>query len=273
MKQLQKIFHRTLSILLIGVLLLGCIPGNIFAAENAQNTTEEFVPIVRFAVTSDTHIRPASDPLNGYDQLAALMDSVYAYSEAQSYNKLDGLFFVGDNSNRGAQSEQTYFFNYVNEHAKEGTVVRAVLGNHEFYANGYDYAGDAGPQEFMKYSGYDAVDFHLELSGYHIIMMSMNKYKTNSYFSDTKLAWLKQEIEAAIVADPNKPIFVMQHQAPYDTMKGSTGTSSDKNLRNLLDNYPQVINFSGHTHVSMSDPRCIWQDTFTALNTGSLAYL
>ncbi|MBO5868360.1 MAG: hypothetical protein J6Q54_05590, partial [Oscillospiraceae bacterium] len=118
-----------------------------------------------------------------------------------------------------------------------------------------------------------AVDFHLELKGYHIIMMSMNKYATNSYFSDSKLAWLKQEIEAAIAADSTKPIFVMQHQAPYDTIKSSTGSSCDKKLRNLLDNYPQVINFSGHTHVSLSDPRAIWQGTFTALNTGSLAYL
>lgn len=273
MKQLQKIFHRTLSILLVGVLVLGCLPGSIFAAEATQTASEEFVPVVRFAVTSDTHIRPASDPLNGYDQLAALMDSVYAYSEAQPYNKLDGLFFVGDNTNRGAQSEQTYFFNYVNSHLKEGTAFRAVLGNHEFYANGYDYDGDAGPSEFMKYSGWDAVDFHEELGDYHIIMVSMNKYGSYSYFTDSKLAWLKGEIEKAIADDPGKPIFVMQHMSPYDTMKGSTGTGSDKKLRTLLDNYPQVINFSGHTHVSMSDPRCIWQGTFTALNTGSLAYL
>lgn len=265
-----KPFRRMMCVLLAAALLVGYIPGGVVAA---QEQSDVFTPIVRFAVTSDTHIRPASDPLNGYDQLEALMDSVYTFSEAQAYNKLDGIFFVGDNTNRGAQSEQTYFFNYVKSHLKEGTTFRAVLGNHEFYANGYDYDGDAGPAEFMKYSGWDAVDFHEELVGYHIIMVSMNKYGSYSYFTDSKLAWLKQEIEAAIADDPNKPIFVMQHMSPYDTMKGSTGTGSDKKLRTLLDNYPQVINFSGHTHVSMSDPRAIWQDTFTALNTGSLAYL
>ena len=260
--------QKLLCLILAGVLLIPLLPRPVFAAD-----APEFAPVVRFAVTSDTHIRPSSDPLNGYDQLAALMESVYAYSEAQPYNKLDGIFFIGDNTNRGAQSEQTYFFKYVKEHLKEGTAFRAVLGNHEFYANGYDYDGDAGPAEFMKYSGWDAVDFHEELDGYHIIMVSMNKYASYSYFSDTKLAWLKQEIEAAIADDPNKPIFVMQHMSPYDTMKGSTGTGSDKKLRNLLDHYPQVINFSGHTHVSLSDPRSIWQGSFTALNTGSLAYL
>lgn len=277
MTENQRMMRCVVSLILVAVLLVGYIPAGVFAsgelAVQSENT-DTFTPVVRFAVTSDTHIRPASDPLNGYDQLETLMNSVYAYSEAQSdYSKLDGIFFVGDNTNRGAASEQTYFFNYVNEHTKDGTVVRAVLGNHEFYANGYDYDGDAGPAEFMKYSGWDAVDFHEELSGYHIIMISMNKYGSYSYFTDSKLAWLKQEIEAAIADDPNKPIFVMQHMSPYDTMKGSTGTGSDKNLRNLLDNYPQVIDFSGHTHVSLSDPRAIWQGTFTALNTGSLAYL
>lgn len=276
MTENQRMVRCVVSLILVTVLLVGYIPAGAFAsvefAPQSENT-DTFTPVVRFAVTGDTHIRPASDPLNGYDQLEALMSSVYAYSEAQTYNKLDGLFFVGDNTNRGAASEQTYFFNYVKGHLKEGTEFRAVLGNHEFYANGYDYDGDVGPAEFMKYSGFDAVDFHLELNGYHIIMASMNKYGSYSYFTDTKLAWMKQEIEAAIADDPNKPIFVMQHMSPYDTMKGSTGTGSDKKLRTLLDNYPQVINFSGHTHVSMSDPRVIWQGTFTALNSGSLAYL
>ena len=276
MTEYKRMMRSVVSLILVAVLLVGYIPAGAFASGELtvqRESTDVFTPVVRFAVTSDTHIRPASDPLNGYDQLEALMNSVYAYSEAQTYNKLDGLFFVGDNTNRGAASEQTYFFNYVKGHLKEGTEFRAVLGNHEFYANGYDYDGDVGPAEFMKYSGFDAVDFHLELNGYHIIMASMNKYGSYSYFTDTKLAWMKQEIEAAIADDPDKPIFVMQHMSPYDTMKGSTGTGSDKKLRTLLDNYPQVINFSGHTHVSMSDPRVIWQETFTALNSGSLAYL
>lgn len=270
MKGFRYYLRSLCCVILVMAMLISYAP---FGVINQVRAEADFTPVVRFAVTSDTHVRPSSDPLNGYEQLAALMESVYAYSEAQSYNKLDGIFFVGDNTNRGAQSEQTYFFNYVNSHLKEGTTFRAVLGNHEFYANGYDYDGDAGPAEFMKYSGWDAVDFHEELGDYHVIMVSMNKYGSYSYFTDSKLAWLKGEIEKAIADDPNKPVFVMQHMSPYDTMKGSTGTGSDKKLRTLLDSYPQVINFSGHTHVSMSDPRVIWQDTFTALNTGSLAYL
>jgi hypothetical protein len=37
-------------------------------------------------------------------------------------------------------------------------------------------------------------------------------------------------------------------------------------------NYPQVIDFSGHSHVPINDPRSIFQKHFTCLGTGSLSY-
>ena len=37
-------------------------------------------------------------------------------------------------------------------------------------------------------------------------------------------------------------------------------------------NYPQVFDFSGHSHVPINDPRSIYQKHFTALGTGSLSY-
>ena len=37
-------------------------------------------------------------------------------------------------------------------------------------------------------------------------------------------------------------------------------------------NYPQVFDFSGHSHVPINDPRSIFQKHFTALGTGSLSY-
>ena len=40
----------------------------------------------------------------------------------------------------------------------------------------------------------------------------------------------------------------------------------------ILKNYPQVVDFSGHSHVPINDPRSIHQKHFTALGTGSLSY-
>ena len=268
MTRWTRIFRSITCILLAFALVAPYIP-------QASASEDDFEPILRFVVTSDIHIRDTGVIINGYEQLEKLFNTAYDYSESQAYNKLDGIFFVGDLTQRGEEDQLNYFFNYVNTHAKEGTVVRTVLGNHEFYDTGSDYDGDAAPQRFLEISGYESTDSHLDLGGYHVIMMSMDRYSKskNLYFSDAKLAWLKQEIEKAIADDPNKPIFVMQHEPPYQTMKGSYGTASDKGLKELLSNYPQVINFSGHTHCSLSDPRIIWQETFTALNTGGLAYL
>jgi len=112
------------------------------------------------------------------------------------------------------------------------------------------------------------------IGGYHFICVSMDEYNksTRTYFSNTKLAWLMQELDAAVTADPTKPIFVFQHEPPQKTVVGND-VLGDLKLTALLSNYPQVIDFSGHSHLPISDSRSIWQGSFTALNAGSLAYL
>ena len=58
---------------------------------------------------------------------------------------------------------------------------------------------------------------------------------------------------------------------PKDTMLGSI--YYDAYLREVLNDYPNVVDFAGHTHMPMTDQRSIWQGEFTALQTGSMAYL
>lgn len=266
---------KTLRYLIAPILAVAIL----FAVLYSTSAPQKFTPILRFAVTSDTHVR--EDPDNDYDSrkhLAEFIRTAYAYSDAQpGYKKLDGMFFVGDNTNNGKEEEQTCFFDYVHEHARKETVTRAVMGNHEFYATGKYTATSMkrAPVEFMKYSGYDAVDAHLEIKGYHFIFLSMDAYKNGIKFSDEKLAWLERELAIAAADDKTgkNPIFVFQHEPPENTMVGSNFASSDTKLTEVLSKYPQVVDFSGHTHCAITDPRAIWQESFTALTTGSLAYL
>ncbi len=243
-----------------------------------QEEANYFSPILRFAVTGDVHIRTTANDLMSKDRLAQFYETAYAYSESQTtYDKLDGIFFVGDNTQNGSEAEQTYFFDYLKNNTKEGTVAQTVMGNHEFYATGHytDESFAQAPLNFMQYSGYEAVDNHLVIGGYHFIFLSMDRYNKagSDFFSPDKIAWLKQELDISVADTPDKPIFVFQHEAALNTMKHSGTTSGDADLKTLLDDYPQVIDFSGHTHGTMSDPRTIWQGTFTALQTGSLCYL
>ena len=275
---MKKTIKKLLCTILVAAMVLPCIPTGISVLAAEKSGQEEFVPVLRFSVASDVHIRNNTAALNGHEQLALLYKTAYAYSEADpNYNKLDGMFFIGDNTQTGSEQQQTYFFNYLKENTKEGTYALATMGNHEFKATGQNYSDPEGATaKFLEYSGYETTDTRFELNGYQFIAFAPDLYnKTNGiFFTEAKLAWLKQELDAAVAATPDKPIFVMQHQPPYQTMKGSQSKSSaDEGLKNLLVNYPQVIDFSGHTHCSLTDPRIIWQGEFTAINTGGMAYL
>ena len=241
----------------------------------AKSDGEYFSPVLRFAVTSDVHIREASNDLLSRTRLKQFFETAYAYSELQTnYDKLDGLFFIGDNTQSGSEEQQTYFFNYLEENTKEGTISRAVMGNHECYVTTARYNDiPAAEQKFLEFSGYETMDTHLVINGCHFILVSMDRYDKNNgvFFSTEKLAWIEAELDKAVADSADKPIFVFQHEPPQGTMKISS--AGDIALTALLAKYPQVIDFSGHNHASVSDPRIIWQDTFTALNTGGLAYL
>ena len=286
----MKKFKSCLLILLACLLALAPLSGCKKEKEEEEEDSVTFVPVVRFAVASDLHMRENEEnDFQSRDMVTAYMQSAYRYSEAQSdYNKLDGIFFVGDITQGGADKEFEDFFSIVNQYTKTGTISRAVLGNHEFYATRYNDGTNSDDRysdtsvkntnnRFKQYGAYEAVDAHLVIGGYHFIFLSMDRYDKgdSNFFTDSKLAWLEKELNAAVTDDATgqKPIFVFQHEPPKDTMYGSTKTASDADLTTLLSRYPQVVDFSGHTHYPITDPRAIWQGSFTALTTGGMAYL
>ncbi len=296
-----KLFLRGLALLLVLMTLLplamGCAPDVENPGENTDpgNTIEPdaygFVPTVRFAVASDVHVRGTDpDDYNSRNMLAAYFETAYKYSASQPYNKLDGIFVVGDYTQNGNASEKEGehemqdFFECAKENTKAGTFFKAVLGNHEFYFTRYndgtcsdsrysDTSVENTVANHLKYSGDKALDEHVVINGYHFIFLSMDKYDKNNgiYYSDAKLDWLKEELKKASAADETglKPIFVFEHIGPSGAVIGT----ADKKLDAILKEYSQVVNFSGHSHTTLTDPRTINQINYTALNTGSLAYL
>lgn len=253
-------------------------------------TPEVYTPVVRFIVASDVHVRNDGD-FESQERLAKLYDAAYSYSEnSDIYSKLDGVFFCGDLTQNGNDNQNTIFFNTVNEKTKTGTISRAVLGNHDFRANGdneENYPGGNINSDFKadsitarrfkeEWAGYDA-DGHITIGGYHFIFMSLDQYnyELGYYFREAKLEWLKGELDKALADDPTgeKPIFLFQHMPPRDTVCGSFSSGADPRLHNLLKNYPNVVDFSGHCHQAQANPESLWQGEYTALACGSMAYL
>ncbi|MBE6594694.1 MAG: hypothetical protein E7644_02725 [Ruminococcaceae bacterium] len=267
-----------------GVSATGSLPP---AAPGGDSTT--FTPVLRFLVTSDLHLRTTSNDYQSYDILQKLYSTAYAYSEAQSYNKLDGIFFAGDFTQNGSTEEMTKFFDFVKNNTKAGTTVRAILGNHEYWESGAKYRAEEGTrygpksiaetyEKLMTLGGYSSVDTHITIGGFHFIILNMDRYNddyTGSKFSPEKLAWLDAELAKADAADPTgtKPIFIFQHMPATATVNKAAQSASDDYLEAIFEKYPQAVDFSGHTHRPITDPRSIWQGGYTAINTASLAYL
>lgn len=68
---------------------------------------------------------------------------------------------------------------------------------------------------------------------------------------------------------PGKPVFVVEHLPAAGTTFHSRHWGCDKSRR-VLNNFPQVVQLSGHVHGSMASERQIWQGEFTAVNIGCL---
>ena len=222
MKNLIKLLALLLTLCMLLPMAIACKTPSDPEGPDGPNTpgteTEEpFEAVLRFAVTSDLHLRTTTNDYESYDTLQKLFTTAYAYSESQEYNKLDGIFFAGDFTQNGAATELEKFFNYVNANTKEGTTVRAILGNHEYWESGKYYRDTVkeephryGPKsiaateaKMAQYGGaaYDEVDVHLVIGGYHFIALNMDMYDgsaaLNTKYSSAKLAWLEKELSIA----------------------------------------------------------------------------
>ncbi|MBO4500865.1 MAG: metallophosphoesterase, partial [Clostridia bacterium] len=221
-----------------------------------------FVPVIRFAVASDLHISFTSD--SSAKRFEKLFKTAYAYAEADAeYPSLDAVVLVGDLTNYGRANEFTAVKSIISRNIKDGTQILSVMGNHELYEGG-------APVYLEKMD--DSLDKHIVINGIHFIGISPDN---ENGFSASSLKYLRDELEkAASESDPDTPIIVFQHHHIKDTVYVSSEwyAYSSSTIMKILEKYPQVIDFSGHSHGPVNNPASIWQGGFTALGTGTLSY-
>lgn len=270
---LSAVFFAFLSVLTVG-------PGT----KELPVTPADFEPVMRFAICSDVHFKndneleakgeQAGEEYEKYleevnvppQRLTAMIKTAYDYAESyDGYKGLDAVAVAGDFTNKGAPEQYEAFNKVCKENLKAGTQKIVCSGNHEYYMYRKDDRTE-GSRVFEKYEG--NLNNHYVIGGYHFISVSYDE-KVETYLKSG--AWLKKELDKAVADTGDKPIFVMQHPAPLFTIYGAVKWG-DPTIAAILSSYPQVVNFSGHSHYPMNDPRSIWQGTFTALGCGTLAY-
>jgi len=221
-----------------------------------------FIPKVRFLVTSDIHYQDEHTIQRDYFEKA--LGLAYEYAEnSHQYQKLDALFVVGDLANTGTEKEMQAFCDSLQKCIKPETDITLSIAKHEYNSEGEEAAHEKFARIFkMK------PDVHKVINDFHFISLSTTN---GDHFDDAKRAFALEALEKARTDKPKQPIFFFQHPHVRDTVYGSLAWAND-DLTAVQMNYPQIINFSGHSHAPINDPRNIHQRHFTTVGTGTMFY-
>ena len=269
----MRFFTRIARFLLVPMALLMLVTGFSpvskskqvkLEAQLAAATEQAFVPVFRFAIASDVHIKE-DDPTNA-ERFAKLFETAYRYSDSHpTYTSLDAVLLAGDNCNTGSDGEYSILNRVVKENIREGTQFVPIMGNHEFRVGGHE-----GYERNMD----TPLDLHVVVKGFHIIGLSPSSGKGGAPQSVKQAQWMYGELKKAEKDDPEKPIFTMQHGHIWNTVYVSRSwfTHASAQLHAVFCQFPQVINFSGHSHGPVNNPLDVWQNSYTLVGTGTMNY-
>lgn len=225
--------------------------------------------VLRFAVCSDSHVQAPDDIY--CQRLQKVLEMSYAAASADATHPSVDLFLeVGDLTNHGKKDEFEAYRKAIQGAIRPETQFLAVI------PKGHD--GIPGKDVLRYFSelmmGGGSMDFHRKIGGYHFIGISTS-VEEGVYYSPYQREWLVKQLDEAVADDPGKPVFVCHHEHPKFTVYGSSQVDGwgHSYFIDIFSRYPQIVHFSGHSHYPINDPRSVCQKDYTAIGTGSLAYM
>jgi Icc-related predicted phosphoesterase len=263
---------KQLTIILFAILLIpSMLTGRMLFGQTLK--------LPRFAVISDTHFE------NNRGEGAKVKVPKALKNLMSQKPQTDAIFVVGDLTDHGNLNEYDQLLAVFNDKnlIPENVAVYFMMGfNHDKFPR-----NDSGTDEVKNVLGFTATDAQknfiekvkkplhqfVEIKGYPFITLSEGGSKPSPYNNEVK-KFLEDNLAIAAKKYPNKPIFVFTHVPPLNTCYGSwknEGWGTDI-FTETLSRYPQAIVFSGHSHFPIGDPRSIYQEKFTSVNTGSTTY-
>ncbi len=280
-----KIFKKkVLSVIMTVTMMVSLFSSPVSAADVLEKEEGTF----RFGVISDVHISAIGGKTYDTNYMARKFENAIEKLTAQN---IDALALGGDivnqvlSSNSDAtsadhisadvysfvkQSLENYAGDLYNYDDTENDKFVYAMGNHEFAAGLYDEeVSNLAIATFEEQMNMPS-NSHEVINGYHFITASGYDYSIK--FSEETMSWVMQEIEAAHTADADKPVFLILHGPVYDTTLGSTTEEFySEEFKAFLNERPYIINITGHTHVPGQNPYTIWQEGFTAVQSGGVA--
>jgi 3',5'-cyclic-AMP phosphodiesterase len=252
------------------VILIGAAAFKYFNDESSSVVGVEASPntSLAFAVIGDVHDNTGNFQV-AIDDMRRIND------------KMDALIMNGDSVDQGLDNQYDSMKKILEKNSSKlpETIIKNI-GNHEFF----DYDHGANSAEDVKNFINKYLDFAREenvyhdkwIKGYHFISLGSEDGNTpeagttKAHLSDNQLKWFKEKLAEKYEA--KKPIFVFLHQHLSTGMGGWIGTDQSKKLRGILEQYPEAIIFTSHTHASFEVNNVTVNQPFTMAHTGAVSY-
>lgn len=254
----------------------------VFTGRIAEGDSGESAPEVRVCVTqegpapeeyptfiifSDIHFDRTSAGMTAVERCRKLLGFLTAKA-----GTVDAVFVTGDYTDSGSDEQYDHFLSVI----KDPTVlspdipVYCALGNHDYYTGTIEESHERYKSKFGK----ESLHAYEIIKGYPFIVISIdhvdNAELGRGWYSQQTVDWVTQCLADAAEKCPGKPIFIFSHIPVEGTVPFSGGrANSSTQFKALFEQYPQIVFFSGHEHTSLANPRGIFQDKFTAIDTST----
>lgn len=223
--------------------------------DSISGAPADFKPEIRIVVFTDPH--------NENENVADAIDTSYKLFDGdKTYKGVDAFYCLGDFTSIGTEPDYENYVKTLKEHVKQRTVCVTLLGNHEFKNKEYKTL-------FKKYFGYEP-DSARVINGFSCIAFSGERSLTEWTFTPNSLKWLHDAVSAADQSAGSRPVFVFQHPHPWGTVYGSSVWGNPQ-INVILNGHSNIVDFSGHSHFPLNDPRSINQASYTSVGCGALA--
>ena len=228
-------------------------------------------PLLRFGFTSDPHLCLMTPPTE-----KALGKALLEFAR----RNVDAVVISGDLCDMGTAEEMEMFLRlwekaFPGNRARDGRPVEKMIawGNHDYMAASYmrrmtpEQLKAAFPRTMVSEKDYwwrrltgepfPGEVFHRKIRGFSFVGAHWGHEEETE-------AWMKAHADEI---DTSKLFFHVEHPHPADTVYGRK--DGPKVVRKYLATFSECISLSGHSHLSIEDPKALWQGPFVAM-TGSV---
>lgn len=210
-------------------------------------------PVLRAGIITDTHVTRKKQSCNLLREALKLFKT----------HKVDLVINVGDIADQYYEEGYKHYRNTVNEIYSDSNKPQEIF----VYAN-HDIIGRKKESPFEVFKD---VKKHLQIPNDPYDVVKLKGYTFVIFPQFYRKGKYKKMMDAAVKENAGKPVFVIDHVPPANTVFDSAVWGSGS-TRELMDKYPSAIHISGHVHGSLTNELNIWQGNFTAVNAGGLAY-